>query len=99
MKLTVLCIAVNAITDKKERNLLNHTFAVERSELSDEFTERTNRQIDDIYYNVNELQRLSNQGVDVSNFKVANGIQSDKKRFGKKSSLLWTRDIKTKSLS
>ena len=88
MKLTVLFIAVNAISDQRERTTLNHTFGFENSELSDEFTERNNRQIDDIYYNVNELQRLSDQGIDVSNFKVANGIQSDKKRIGKKSSLI-----------
>ena len=67
----------------------------ESSEFTSTLEERTKRQIDDIYYNVNELQRLSNQGVDISNFKVANGIQSGKKRIGKKFSLIWTWYINT----
>ena len=53
------------------------------SEFSNALTDRRKPQIDDIYYSTNELQRLSNQGVDVSNFLVANGIESGKKRIGK----------------
>ena len=58
------------------------------SEFSNALTERRKPQIDDIYYSTNELQRLSNQGVDVSNFLVANGIESGKKRIGKNSYLI-----------
>ena len=61
---------------------------VETSDFSDGLIERRKPQIDDIYYNVNELQRLSNQGVDISKFMVANGIESSKKRIGTKSSLI-----------
>ena len=84
MKLTVLFIAINAITVENDRTTLSRSVGLERSEFSHGFTERRKPQIDDIYYNVNELQRLINQGVDVSNFMVANGIESGKKRIGKK---------------
>ena len=91
MKLTILFIAINAITVEKDRTLnrtLNRSFGLETSDFSDGFKERRKPQIDDIYYNVNELQRLSNQGVDISKFMVANGIESGKKRIGTKSSLI-----------
>ena len=89
MKLTALFIAINAITiDKQKTTTLNGSFSLERSEFADELTERRKPQIDDIYYNINELQRLSNQGVDVSNFLVADGIESEKKRIGEKSRLI-----------
>ena len=85
MKLTVLFIAIKAIT---AITTLNRSDGLERSQFSDGLTERRKPQIDDIYYNVNELQRLINQGVDVSNFMVANAIESGKKRIGKKFSLI-----------
>ena len=85
MKVTVLFIATNAIT---AITTLNRSDGLERSQFSDGLTERRKPQIDDIYYNVNELQRLINQGVDVSNFMVANAIESGKKRIGKKFSLI-----------
>jgi len=91
MKLPKAIIALNSTNfqkDQKNRTFFNHSLGFERSELSNGFTENKNLQIDDIYYNVNELQRLSNQGIDVSSFKVANGIQSEKKRYGKKSRLI-----------
>ena len=88
MKLTVLFIAINAITVENNRTTLNRSFGLETSDFSDGLIERRKPQIDDIYYNVNELQRLSNQGVDVSKFMVANGIESGKKRIGKKSCLI-----------
>ena len=57
---------------------------LEVSEFSNVPTKRGKPKIDDIYYNVNELKRLVNQGVDVSNFMVAYGIESEKNRIGKK---------------
>ena len=90
MKLTVLFIATNAIIEEDDRTTLNRSLGSEWSKFSDELTERRKPQIDDIYYNENELQRLINQGVDVSNFMVANGIESGKKRIGKKFSLIQT---------
>ena len=60
------------------------TSHLEISEFSNVLTEGRKPQVDDIFYSSDELQRLSNQGVDVSNFLVANGIESGKKRVGKK---------------
>lgn len=62
-------------------------------QFSHALTERRKPQVDDIYYNAYELQRLSNQGVDVSSFLVAHGIESGKKRIGKKSSLILTKAV------
>ena len=88
MKLTVLFIALNAISVDNHRTSLNRSIGLERSEVSDGLTKRGKLQIDDIYYNDHQLQRLINQGIDVSNFMVANGIESGKKRIGKKFSLI-----------
>ena len=89
MKLTVLVIAINAITvDKQDISNSNRSFGFETPGFSKASEERRKPQIDDIYYNVNELQRLKNQGVDVSNFMVAHGMTSGKKRYGKKSRLI-----------
>ena len=41
------------------------------------FTIRSKPDINDIHYNVNELQRLINQGVDVSDFTVAEEMESE----------------------
>jgi len=64
------------------------TSHLKSSEFSNALKERSKPQVDDIYYSTNELHRLSNQGIDVSNFLVANGIDSGKKRIGKKSRLI-----------
>ena len=89
MKLTVLLTAVNAIRiDKQERTNLDSSFDLETSGFAEPSEDRRKPQIDDIYYNLNELERLKNQGVDVSNFMVAHGIESGKKRYGKKSRLI-----------
>ena len=69
--------------NNKQSTYFNRSFGLETSEFTDGMTERRVPQIDDIYYNVNELQRLINQGVDVSSFMVANGIEPEKKRIGK----------------
>jgi len=41
------------------------------------FTIRSKPDVNDIHYNVNELQRLINQGVDVSDFNVAEEMESE----------------------
>ena len=41
------------------------------------FTIRSKPDVNDIHYNVNELQRLINQGVDVSDFTVAEEMESE----------------------